>query len=91
MIVDRRPLAYPVNANVCVLLVKAANREAFSTAVKLRVLRWSRPLKLRTAINDVTSLVVVPIATMMCLKVSKTSDKTSRTRRTSHKTSRGHL
>ena len=88
--VDRRPLAYPVNANVRVLLVKVENPEAFITSGKL--IRRSRRFKLRTAINDVTSLVVVvPIATMMCLKVSKTSDKTSRTRRTSHKTSRGHL
>ena len=39
MIVDRRALAYPVNANVRVLLVKAANPEAISTAEKLRILK----------------------------------------------------
>ena len=91
LIVDRRALAYPVNGNVRVLLVKAANPEAISTAGKLRVFRRSRPLKLGTGINGVTSLVVVvPIATMMCLKVSKTSEKPSRTRRSSHKTNHGH-
>ena len=52
LIVDRRALAYAVNANVHVLL-----REGSRTARKLRVLRRSRTLKLRTAINDVTALL----------------------------------
>ena len=44
-------------------------------------------MKLRTTINDVTALVVVvPVTTMTYLKVPKTSEGTSRTRRTSHKT-----
>ena len=65
LMVDRRPLSYPVNANVRVLLVKVENPEAFITSGKL--IRRSRHFKLRTAINDVMSLVVVvPIATMMC-------------------------
>ena len=35
LMVDRRPLAYPVNANVRVLLVKVENPESFITPGKL--------------------------------------------------------
>ena len=43
LIVDRRALAYPVNGNVRVLLVKAANSEAISTSGKLRSSGGARP------------------------------------------------
>ena len=78
LIVDRRSLAYSISVNVHVLLVKVEKSGSVQHRQIVEGPQQEKTLESEGS-DDVTAPVVVVPVTMMCFKVSKTSEWTSHT------------